>query len=235
MRTRNTASGVTLILAAAVVGAVGGTNDFECDNLTVVSNITQTSASGTASFMGKVGIGTASPDEALHVDGDSKFEGNIALAWPKCINGDGDVNEGLKFTPSGKMYLQNSKGGGAPSIETWRHGEGGTSVGNNDVLLLLTVTGKDGLGHLDSVVIKAIVDGTVSSNNVPGKLVFRTRPSGGDDTVERMVIKNDGKIGIGTNTPSETCHIFGTLRADQGITYVPALGDLSMGTYTNEP
>ena len=37
---------------------------------------------------------------------------------------------------------------------------------------------------------------------MPGRLSFWTTPNGDDSPDERMTIKNDGKVGIGTNTPA---------------------------------
>ena len=46
-------------------------------------------------------------------------------------------------------------------------------------------------------------DGATSSSSSAGKIKFATTPSGATSTVDRMVIRNDGKVGIGTNDPIE--------------------------------
>ena len=51
--------------------------------------------------------------------------------------------------------------------------------------------------------------GSDTTNKDDGHLVFRTSPQQGNIT-ERLRIKSDGKIGIGTNNPTEILNIYGT-------------------------
>lgn len=44
----------------------------------------------------------------------------------------------------------------------------------------------------------------------------------------------DGKVGVGTNSPQAKLHVDGTARFEAGVVYVPPLGDLTMGVYTNQ-
>ena len=77
---------------------------------------------------------------------------------------------------------------------------GVTAVTTNDILGEIRFSGSDGTdltNHAAS--IGAVVDGSVSSNTVPGRLVFNTAT--GSDPVERMRIASDGKVGIGTTSP----------------------------------
>jgi len=50
-----------------------------------------------------------------------------------------------------------------------------------------------------------------------------------------MTLLANEDVGIGTIQPSEKLHVAGTGRFDDGVTYIAALGDLSMGSYTNSP
>ena len=78
---------------------------------------------------------------------------------------------------------------------------GNTIVQADDRLGEIAFCGADG-NEIDSfgAAIKAWVDGTPGNNNMPGRLVFYTTQSG-QTASERMVIKSDGKIGIGRNDP----------------------------------
>ena len=58
--------------------------------------------------------------------------------------------------------------------------------------------GYDGATFIDSANITFSVDSTPGSLDMPGKISFSTTPDGTDTPVERMTIKNDGKVGIGT-------------------------------------
>lgn len=51
----------------------------------------------------------------------------------------------------------------------------------------------------------------------------------------QFLIRASGGVGIGTNAPQEALHVAGAGRFEQGITYVPPLGNLSMGSFTNMP
>jgi len=51
----------------------------------------------------------------------------------------------------------------------------------------------------------------------------------------RMTINTNGYVGIGTTTPVTMLQVAGSARFDQGISYIPPMGDLSMGAYTNHP
>ncbi len=76
---------------------------------------------------------------------------------------------------------------------------GVTAVTTNDILGEIRFSGSDGTdltNHAAS--IGAVVDGSVSNNTVPGRLVFNTAT--GSDPVERMRIDSSGKVGIGTTT-----------------------------------
>jgi hypothetical protein len=46
------------------------------------------------------------------------------------------------------------------------------------------------------------VDGTPGSNDMPGRIVFKTTPDGQQAPVERMRIDSAGNVGIGTSSPA---------------------------------
>ena len=88
---------------------------------------------------------------------------------------------------------------------------GNTIVQNNDVIGKISFSGADGTDLLsDAAFIQANVDGTPGSNDMPGRLVFATTADGATDPTARMIIKSDGKIGIGTTTPTELLHLKST-------------------------
>jgi len=51
----------------------------------------------------------------------------------------------------------------------------------------------------------------------------------------QFLIRAGGGVGIGTNSPKALLHVAGTARFQSGVTYIPPLGNLSMGTFTNMP
>ncbi|MBC8400427.1 MAG: tail fiber domain-containing protein [Candidatus Marinimicrobia bacterium] len=76
-----------------------------------------------------------------------------------------------------------------------------TAVANGDVLGTNRMYGFDGDSFEPSVQLTAYVDGDVIDGRVPGEFRFRTLRASDGNWGDRMVIKNDGNIGIGTTSP----------------------------------
>ena len=53
---------------------------------------------------------------------------------------------------------------------------------------------------------------------MPGKISFSTTPDGDGVPAERMTIKNDGKVGIGTTTPTQMLTVSGNINVTSGHT-----------------
>ena len=79
-----------------------------------------------------------------------------------------------------------------------------TIVSNNDPLGIISFQGADGADLEEAVQIRAEVDGAPSGNDMPGRLLFCTTPSGTHSPSERMRINNSGKIFIRTNSGGDT-------------------------------
>ena len=96
---------------------------------------------------------------------------------------------------------------------------GSTIVHDGDRLGEIAFCGADGT-DIDSfgAAIKAFVDGTPGANDMPGRLSFFTTLDGYSSSTERMVIKNDGKVGIGITNPNDILTL-----ADPGIGNIVSL------------
>jgi len=115
------------------------------------------------------------------------------------IEGDGHANSSLSLTRTG---------GGAPQINLASSADtsfGLVSSGND--LGLITFMGADGTAMRNAAEIYAEVDGTPGAGDMPGRLVFATTADGASTPTERMTIKNDGKVGIGTASPTNLLHL----------------------------
>lgn len=69
-----------------------------------------------------------------------------------------------------------------------------------------------------SATLRFFVDGPVSTTSTPARIEFQTQPIGGATAatmVTRMVIKNDGKIGIGTTNPQSLLSVNGKISAKE--------------------
>jgi len=73
-----------------------------------------------------------------------------------------------------------------------------TVVQNDDSLGLITFQGADGTNYVEGARISAYCDGTTGADNMPTRLVFSTTADGAATPTERMRLRSDGNIGIGT-------------------------------------
>ncbi len=77
-----------------------------------------------------------------------------------------------------------------------------TVVSNAQSIGQLTFNGYDGSAYVESARIRAEVDGTPGTNDMPGRLVFSTTADGASTPTERMRIDSSGNVGIGTSSPT---------------------------------
>jgi hypothetical protein len=68
---------------------------------------------------------------------------------------------------------------------------------------------------IESAWMGVVVDGQPDTNgdttDMPGKFVFNTSPDGSASSIERMVIKNNGYVGIGTSNPQGVLDVNGSI------------------------
>jgi hypothetical protein len=67
-------------------------------------------------------------------------------------------------------------------------------VNNNDTFGAIDFNGYDGSSYLAGAIIKAEVDGTPGTNDMPGRIVLGTTATGASTPTERMRIGNDGSV-----------------------------------------
>jgi hypothetical protein len=91
--------------------------------------------------------------------------------------------------------------------------------------------------------IEAIVDGVTYSggdqSDLPTRLVFSTTADGASSPTERMTIKSDGKVGLGTSSPSARLHVVGpdasgTFGASETTGVFSAGGNQQLRLYVDE-
>ena len=85
-----------------------------------------------------------------------------------------------------------------------------TIVQDGDRLGSIYGIGADGTNRdTGAAAIDFRVDGTPGTNDMPGRIEFRTTNDGAAVPSEKVVIKADGKVGIGTTSPSSKLHVVG--------------------------
>jgi len=87
----------------------------------------------------------------------------------------------------------------------------GAAVTNGTHLGGLGFHGSGGTSFKGAASIRALVDGSVTANSVPGRLIFQTTAVGASTPAIRMVIKNNGNVGIGTTNPTSALQVNGAV------------------------
>jgi hypothetical protein len=72
-----------------------------------------------------------------------------------------------------------------------------TAVQSGDYLGTVSFLGSDGTNFINAAEIKAAVDGTPGTNDMPGRLVFSTTADGAASPTERMRITSTGAVTVG--------------------------------------
>ena len=104
-------------------------------------------------------------------------------------------------------YSDNAYGGGIYMTKTRGTSfDADTVVQDGDTLGFIYFQGTDGTDSVGAAMIKAEVDGTPGSNDMPGRLVFSTTADAAASPTTRMTIKANGDIGIGTTSPAKPIH-----------------------------
>ncbi len=153
---------------------------------------------------GNVGIGTSTPGLKLDIQGDFGRDNGAATAhlWGSRV---GDIGGGILFLRSG---------GGVVAFD----GDDSVGIGTNAPNRALTVQGKAGTylnvkadGGAEEVLLGADAGGGIVSTMTNHDLQLR---AGGN--VTRMTVKADGRVGIGTATPSLMLSVEGDFGRDSG-------------------
>ncbi|MEM5878849.1 MAG: hypothetical protein QXF12_08310, partial [Candidatus Aenigmatarchaeota archaeon] len=151
---------------------------------------------------GDLGIGTSTPLAILHVSD----QGDTDAGKHNFRHEYASNNAGLKPT----YYTNRARG--TISVKQ--------AVQNGDNLNMFEITGWSGTSYLSAARFGADVDGTVSSSSVPGKIYFATTQQGSSGPITRMVIDNQGNVGINTISPTQKLVVNGNIIANNTLNLI---------------
>lgn len=141
--------------------------------------------------MGRVGIGTSNPLGAIHI---TEVNGRDALFLrfidPPLDDFDLDI-----YRSRGTLA--------SPALVTT-----GTRLGG---LRYNGLTRASTFSFGAGAEVSAEADGDFSTTSAPGRLLFQTTSAGSLNTVTRMMIKSDGKIGVNNDIPRSTFDVSGSV------------------------
>ena len=125
---------------------------------------------------------------------------------------------------SGISITRNSNNASTPTLDFGK--SRGNSVGSNvivqedDQLGVIQFCGSDGTDiGTEAAQIAGLVDGTPGSNDMPGRLVFKTTPDGSSTATERLRITSNGKINVGGDFSQSTRQLSVVSSVEQVATF----------------
>jgi hypothetical protein len=131
--------------------------------------------------------------------------GQVLIGHTSALTVGGASNQGLQTTGGGSQRIttirySNDTNPGQMFIGHSRATTAGTNaiVSSGDGLGEFRFYGDDGTAFIEGARIRAEVDGTPGTNDMPGRLVFSTTADGASSPTERMRIDNQGRVGIGS-------------------------------------
>ena len=120
--------------------------------------------------------------------------------------------------------VRNDPGGGGPALVFGKSRNAAQSdatlVQSGDTLGQIDFYGADGNDmNSGGANITAQVDGTPGSNDMPGRLIFKTTANGAASSTERLRITSNGKVNIGTGELDQTDRLLNVYGGRMRVTY----------------
>jgi hypothetical protein len=164
--------------------------------LSLISNLSfgqWTQGAGLIWTNDKVGIGQSNPEHPLYILNDQS---------------------GLPMSTQEKVV--DAVGGAALLMRRARGTYGSkTPLLNNDVIGGLFGQTFDGSSYRSAASIRFFADGNASAGSVPTKILFQTTANGTTYLQDRMIIRENGLVGIGTSNPQSLLSVNGKITATE--------------------
>jgi len=193
-----------ILLAAAAVTALAAPA-MAADKLIVkdaagTTDVFKVTDAGNVTATGKVGVGLASPfvNFHLHVPGPATPAGTLLYNVSSPFTADNQNTSVLADFVVADATATAGNRGAIRGIRSRGSLEVPTVPLQGDLVLSIIGAIWDGAVVRNTADINFAVDGAVSSNVAPQSIAFRTRTGGAGAYFDRLTIKNDGKIILGT-------------------------------------
>ena len=169
---------------------------------------------------GNVGIGTTSPDEKLRVDGNAKVAGDVISSALK-LGFAGSAN--ITTNDTNEDLLINPNGSGDILMHTTSTGNVGIGASSPDSKLNINGNSGDPSATYTTTAANSTISiGDFSASGL--RMLFGVNPSTPSTWIQNQYTTNQvtaklllnplgGNVGIGTTSPTEKLHIFGTTAA----------------------
>jgi hypothetical protein len=164
------------------------------------------------SSSGDVGIGTTSPQADLDVERSNS--GTHLLVQNSTSSGHANwptmtVRNYQNGLGSGHSIIEMQNAGGSAGAQS--------AFGGNRLIGSFSYGGSiDSSNFGTSASVSAYSTTAFTSSSSPGELRFSTTPSGATDPVDRLTVRSDGKVGIGTTVPGQQLTVAGTIESTSG-------------------
>jgi hypothetical protein len=183
-----------LVFSTTADGAATPTERMRIDS---AGTTTITSAAATAPFIAKV-----STSEVARIDSSGRLLVGASSA------------DTTHFANVGKVFIEGITDAGSALIQTcWSASDtsqafhilaksGGASVGTRSIVAAdeqlgqIAFEGDDGTNFIRAASIRAVVDGTPGTNDMPGRLIFSTTADGAASPTERLRITSAGVLQV---------------------------------------
>ncbi len=100
----------------------------------------------------------------------------------------------------------------------------GSAVAANMDIGSIVFQASDGTNFINAAHILVEADANAGTNSMPGRMIFSTTATGASTATERMRITSDGKLGVGTSTPSVKLEVKSPSSATNVLQVTPTTG-----------